>query len=486
MEPTRNALIVANDVFVDPGLRQLRAPAHDAEALAEVLSDPEIGAFEVATVLNRPAHEVDRAVEQFFADRSPDDLLLMHFSGHGVKDENGDLFFAAADTDLGLLGATAVSAEFVNRLMSRTRSRRVVLLLDCCYAGAFEKGLSTRGDTDLHLGERLAGRGRAVITASTAMEYAFEGSDPVDMTGGEPSVFTSAVVEALRTGEADTDQDGLIGLNELYDYVYDKVRSVTPSQTPSKWTLGFQGELYLARRSRPVSEPTPLPDELTDALSSPLPSVRAAALDELGTFVRGTHAGRSLAARQALEQLVGDDSRRVAAAAAALLAQAPDVAPPRIPTSRPAPEVECGAATEPAPEPAPEPSRNRSRSRNRQPKPAPSLSRNRSRSRSPRAAGDAARGPPSSPPRCWWWPGGVWALVGTVGGGGGGGGRRRWRWRSAAALPDTSIVVAIGDGEPVGASWPRWTPRAERSPASARSPTRGCPPSPPTGGASST
>jgi uncharacterized caspase-like protein len=246
MGSSRDALIVASYDFSDPGLRRLRAPAHDADALAEVLRDPEIGDFAVRTVLNRPAHEVAVAIERFFADRSPDDTVLLHFSGHGVKDQNGDLYFAAADTDLSLLGATAVAADFVNKLMARTRSRRVLLFLDCCYAGAFERGLATRGDSDLHLGERLSGRGRAVITASTAMEYAFEGGQLTDATAAEPSVFTSALVEALRSGEADTDQDGYIGLDELYEYVYDKVRRVTPSQTPSKWAMGFQGEFHVA------------------------------------------------------------------------------------------------------------------------------------------------------------------------------------------------------------------------------------------------
>ena len=142
----RRALIVANDTYEDPGLRQLRAPAADARALARVLGDPMIGGFDVTSVVNRPAHEVNLAVEDFFADRRPDDLLLVHFSCHGVKDEGGDLYFAMTDTRMRRLGATGVSAEFVNRRMARSRSRRVVLLLDCCYAGAFERGM-VRGPT---------------------------------------------------------------------------------------------------------------------------------------------------------------------------------------------------------------------------------------------------------------------------------------------------------------------------------------------------
>jgi Tol biopolymer transport system component len=245
-----------------------------------------------------------------------------------VKDEDGDLYFAAANTRLGLLDATAVAAEVVNRRMNRTRSRRVVLLLDCCYAGAFERGMTTRGGTSLNLEERLGGRGRAVITASTAMEYAFEGQQLAQAPEGQPSVFTSALVEGLRSGEADEDLDGLIGLDELYEYIYDKVRAETPHQTPSKWAFGFQGELYIARRSTPVTTATPLADELREAIDSSFAGVRASVIHELERLLLGRHVGLALAARQALEHLTVDDSRKVAAAAADVLARTPPKAPP--------------------------------------------------------------------------------------------------------------------------------------------------------------
>jgi uncharacterized caspase-like protein len=258
---TRSALIIASDDYQDPGLRLLRTPASDAQALAAVLEDPGIGEFQVRTLLNQPAHEINLAVEEFFAGRRPDDLLLLHFSCHGVKDEGGELYFATANTKLRRLAATGVAAEFVNRRMNRSRSRRVVLLLDCCYAGAFERGQTARAGTGMAIEQQFGGRGRVVITASSAMEYAFE-NDRLSMQAGRPSVFTSAVVQGLRTGKADWDGDGWVSVDELYDYVYDQVRAVTPNQTPSKWSFGVQGKLYIARRARPVTTPTPLPPEL--------------------------------------------------------------------------------------------------------------------------------------------------------------------------------------------------------------------------------
>jgi hypothetical protein len=344
----RSALIVANDSYTDPGLSRLRAPDSDAQALARVLRDPGIGDFEVRVLLNEPAHEVNLAVEEFFADRRPDDLLLVHFSCHGVKDESGELFFAAANTRLRRLGATAVAAEFVNRRMNRSRSRRVVLLLDCCYAGAFERGMTARAGTGIGIGEQFGGRGRAVITASSAMEYAFEGDQLADTREQAPSVFTSALVEGLETGEADRDQDGLVALDELYDYVYDKVRAVTPHQTPGKWTFGVQGELVIARRSHPVTTPVPLPPELQEAVDSPFAGVRAGAVPELARLQRNRHAGLALAARLTLERLTQDDSRATSAAAAAALEAHP---PP--PTTSPSLEGAQHASAAPAaPEPA--------------------------------------------------------------------------------------------------------------------------------------
>jgi uncharacterized caspase-like protein len=139
--------------------------------------------------------------------------------------------------------------------MSRSRSRRVVLLLDCCYAGAFERGMTARAGSGVAIEEQFGGRGRAVITASSAMEYAFEGDELADASEQAPSVFTSALVEGLETGEADRDQDGMVALDELYDYIHDKVQAATPNQTPGKWAFGVQGDLYIARRARPSPRP---------------------------------------------------------------------------------------------------------------------------------------------------------------------------------------------------------------------------------------
>jgi WD40 repeat protein len=314
----RNALIVANAEYADPGLQRLRAPVRDAEALAEVLGDPAIGAFEVRLLVDQPEARLRREVASFFADRSPDDTLLVHFSCHGVKDESGQLYFAAADTELVALDATALPAEFVHRQMNKSRSRRVVLLLDCCYSGAFARGMQHRADESMDLEERFHGRGRTVLTASSAMEYSFEG-DTITRDDGTPSVFTSALVHGLRTGDADRGGDGYVAVDELYEYVYDEVHQRTPGQTPRRWSFDVEGELIIATSVKPTL--TELPSELRAALTSPFAGTRLDAVNELQRLLAGRHRGLAASAREVLEGLsADDDSSRVRTAATTAVA----------------------------------------------------------------------------------------------------------------------------------------------------------------------
>src|SRR5262245_24308121 len=145
MAGQRKALIVANDDYEHDGLRRLLAPAADAEALSRVLGDPYIGGFDVRVVHNELAHTVQGHIEDMLSESRPDDVLLLHFSCHGLKSESGELFFAARNTRPNRLGSTAISADFVQRCMRASRSRSIVLLLDCCYGGAFSQGVTVRG-----------------------------------------------------------------------------------------------------------------------------------------------------------------------------------------------------------------------------------------------------------------------------------------------------------------------------------------------------
>jgi hypothetical protein len=329
MAGKRLALIVATDQYRDPGLRQLRAPGTDAEALAKVLGDPELGEFEVEVLRNETSSMISERVEATLSGGRPEDLIVLHFSCHGLKDDSGELYLAATNTRPALLASTAVDSTLVNRLMRRSRANRIVLFLDCCYGGAFERGMAPRAAGVVDVADQFqqreaelsSGRGRVVITASNAMEFAFEGTDLADAVAQQPSIFTGALVEGLTTGAADRDQDGMVSLAELYDYVFERVRQESPNQTPGKWEFGLQGDLILAKNPQRVVVAAPVPAELLELIEHPFPATRLGSVDALTRLAEGANLPIAAGARAVLERMVNDDSRAVAAAATEAVAK---------------------------------------------------------------------------------------------------------------------------------------------------------------------
>ncbi|MGH8604064.1 MAG: caspase, EACC1-associated type, partial [Gammaproteobacteria bacterium] len=304
MNRTSVALLVGCSAYDNPMLRQLPA-RQNVDALEGVLADPEIGGFRVKKLLDQPSETVAEQIEGFFADGKRGDLLLLYFSCHGVldtKDPRGLLYFATTNTKNERLGSTGISAERVRQWMDNSRSKRIVLLLDCCYSGAF-RGL-TRGSVDAKeiFQQQLGGHGRVVITASDKLELAHD------------SVFTDAVVAGLQTGDADRDGDGLVSVYELYQYVHKQVRAKRPDQTPTWSTDGMSGELYLAKNPH---RPLPLPDDLDQALRSKTVWQRRGAIYGLDLLLAGDHpGGQKRTARQALLRLLDGDTDPVVRAAA--------------------------------------------------------------------------------------------------------------------------------------------------------------------------
>lgn len=247
------ALIIATDSYSDPEFRKLRAPQADAEQVRGVLEDPAIGGYSVETLMNEPERVLRVGVEDFFARRRLNDRLVLYFSGHGIKDEEGRLYFVTSTTEVAHLAATGISADFVREQMERCRSQRILLVLDCCYSGAYRKSYRYRASERVNI-RLLAGRGKMVISACAAEQYSFE-IDSGEVSGeARPSIFTAALVQGLRDGDADRDGDGFISVDELYDYIYDQVRAETTSQTPEKWGEA-RGRFIIARSPHSPTAP---------------------------------------------------------------------------------------------------------------------------------------------------------------------------------------------------------------------------------------
>lgn len=345
---TRSALIIGNASYEDRRLADLDSPAFDVESLAQVLANPEIGGFsQIKTIVDATSEAIKQAIEAFYANRTFDELLVTYFSGHGIRSQSGQLFLAARNTSLEMLRSSGISSRFIKDVMDDSLCRKQLLILDCCYGGAIVEGAKSEHvvGQPVHSTAMFdsGGAGRVIITASDAMQYAFDGENVAGQT--ENSAFTRHLIEGLKTGKADTDNDGLITVEELYQYAY---QNVVPRQTPNISSMSQEGRLIIARNPHQVVEPADLPDSLRQAMSSEDRLYRQGAVGELANLLRSDDERVVLAAEVALRQMTRDDSRSVAQAAEKALQDVTAVLPPApAPTIKPLPPRRPGAQRDP-------------------------------------------------------------------------------------------------------------------------------------------
>ncbi|WP_234301141.1 caspase, EACC1-associated type [Sphaerospermopsis aphanizomenoides] len=215
------------------GLNSLKGVVQDLEKMQRVLLHPDMGGFaegDVRVLKNPGKTEMEKAIEQLFYNRNRDDLVLLYFAGHGILDFDSNKFYLTnskteRDNYKNLVKATATEANWIKDRMNESFSRRMVVILDSCFSGAFAKERGVRSaDITVDIKTQLGGEGRAILASSSATEYSQEES-----SGG---IYTRYIVEGIETGAADTDNNGLISVQELHAFAYKKIREAAPAMKP--------------------------------------------------------------------------------------------------------------------------------------------------------------------------------------------------------------------------------------------------------------
>jgi Ca2+-binding EF-hand superfamily protein len=242
--PKKVALLIGVSEY-RAGLPPLPAAPNDVEAMRRVLQDPNLGGFDVVErLLNPDPFAMQDAIEKLFAECQKDDLALLFFSGHGITDDNGRLFLTTCLTNEKRFRATSVPASFVHDVMNESLCQRQVVILDCCYSGAFKEGWQSRSAATIDIKQQLAlgSKGRAVLTSSNALQKSFEHEGS--------GIYTRYLVEGIETGVADCNGNGTISIQELHEYAKEKVQEAKPAMTPEIHTHkeGFNILLAQARR----------------------------------------------------------------------------------------------------------------------------------------------------------------------------------------------------------------------------------------------
>src|SRR5262245_53578549 len=259
------AILIGNSEFSEESsLSGLRCPQRDVEGLAAALTAQETGLFaEPLIFINEPHNKILPAINRVFKQAGRQDQILIYYSGHGKQDNAGSLHLATADTEVDALETTSIAVDSFRRLIDNYACKQVALILDCCFGGAAGKDF-LKGGVDDQL--QQVGRGIYVLTASTATQTARE------KDGDEYSLLTKHILHGIAYGEADQDDDGLVSMDDLYEYVRARVPREAP-QHPMKWALGIQGGEFAIARAVKIYSPERLRAfrELIKSLDSYLP-----------------------------------------------------------------------------------------------------------------------------------------------------------------------------------------------------------------------
>jgi uncharacterized caspase-like protein len=185
-------------------------------------------------------------------DINHNDTLLFYYSGHGVPDDDQDVFLATSDIDPNIPSRRGFNFNELTKIMGDSRSTSVVAILDCCYSGSAKISKGNEGDaarlgisTIRRQSENVAVRGEGVciLAASQAQGEAYK------LKERNHSVYTYYLLEALNGKAVEAiDNYGNLTVDSLSKYVHISLMS-DPSKSPKQKPVRIMeasGDIVLA------------------------------------------------------------------------------------------------------------------------------------------------------------------------------------------------------------------------------------------------
>jgi len=255
------------------GFEDLPSVKSDLNNLERVLGNPDMGAFQVERLDEPTRTKMLTSISKFLDNCDNDDLALIYFSGHGVKTQENELYFATVDTvqrtesrrQLGkgeLETATAASAAEVYKYITKaTQVKSKILILDCCFSGAFDP-IKKGGQESLEIVKQLETvEGVVILTSSDSTAYSYASLSDMKM-----SAFTHFLVQGIEAGEADKNLRGKITIGDLYHYVEKQFNTKNIAQRPRMLAKDKGSDIEIAESPRTNQEAW-LKDELVTSVA---------------------------------------------------------------------------------------------------------------------------------------------------------------------------------------------------------------------------
>ncbi len=194
----------------------------DAYRIYAFLKSPEGGAVpedHIRILIDESAiaENIYKSLDDIISMAGPEDEVLVYLAGHGFQG-----FYLPTDSD-GY--RNKLEYEDIKERLQLCQARQKLVIADACYAGSLLAAKTPMFESvDLFYKKlQSSGGGTAFLLSSKSEEVSLESQ------GLRQGIFSHYLVEGLK-GEADTDKDKMVTLDELYTYVYGNVRRYTGNQ----------------------------------------------------------------------------------------------------------------------------------------------------------------------------------------------------------------------------------------------------------------
>src|SRR4030042_5346177 len=221
----RRALLVGVTTYEDTRWNNLKFPASDAKAIAQALTDQQVGGWKTEDIkilcdANATRANFEKELLPLLKASKKGDFVLVYFSGHGfVADKHTYLFVHDTKENQSETGIDLNILRFW--LSTDGEGATKLIILDACYAGGIV--YATKGGSDIFQGinsifSQQSG-GLGFITSSGAGETSREGTPQ----GHFRELFLKGLREAQGFGP-------YVNYSDVWSYVRNNIQDQTPQQ----------------------------------------------------------------------------------------------------------------------------------------------------------------------------------------------------------------------------------------------------------------
>ena len=217
LEGETYAVVVGiSDYHADP--LDLSVSAEDGRAFADWLAQggfPPVSEEKMIMLLDHDATliNIELALNWMASQAGAKDRIVFFFSGHGAPSGLAPTDFRLQD------GSNLLTHSSIKTILKKSQSTQVLLIIDACHAQGSEAAIYFGAVSDLLHG--YANSGISMLLSSDITQSSFEFKE-VGL-----SFFTHYLLQGMRQGYANQDNNRIITIMEAYQYVRLNVEVMT-------------------------------------------------------------------------------------------------------------------------------------------------------------------------------------------------------------------------------------------------------------------